>query len=492
MDDGAAGAAGPEPGEVRYGCMESKITEPQKELSVRMDVDVLVVGGGPAGIMAALAAASDGLKVALIENRSFVGGNMTIGLPVLGFLGQKGNQIIKGLPQKFISRLAEQDGASEHRPCPLHMSITLVEPEAVKNVALEMLIEAGVDVLLYAMCAGVIRDGNHLRGIIIESKSGREVILAKQIIDCTGDADVAFRSGVPCEQGDEAGGVQPPTLMFCLGGVDTEKLRTSIAEEPRTYLTDFIPAEYFGQNNQFIVVGLRSLIQKAEADGLHLPVERTIVITGLRQGEVWVNMTRVNGLDGTDPASLTHGEIEGRRQIVDIQKYLIKYVPGFENAFFTKMAPFIGIRETRRIIGKYIMTADDVLGCAHFDDAIAVASYPLDLHHPEGGGCTLEWCGDCYDIPYRSLVPQVIDNLLVAGRCVSSTHEAMSAIRVMAPCMAMGEAAGRAAKLAVRDGVAPADVDVTKLQRELVDSGAYLRISEENLDQKTVPVSAES
>jgi hypothetical protein len=262
--------------------------------------------------------------------------------------------------------------------------------------------------------------------------------------------------------------------MFCLGGVDTEKLRLSISEEPRTYLTDFIPAEYFGQNNQFIVVGLRSLIQKAQQDGLSLPTERTIVITGLREGEVWVNMTRVNGVDGTNPASLSFGEMEGRRQINDIQKYLIGYVPGFENAYFTKMAPFIGIRETRRIVGKYVMTAEDVLGCARFDDAIAVASYPLDLHHPQGGGCTLEWCGDCYDIPYRSLVPEKIENLIVAGRCISTTHEAMSAIRVMAPCMAMGEAAGRAAKMAVRNNILPSRVNVAALQAELLEKGAYL------------------
>ncbi|WP_242457833.1 FAD-dependent oxidoreductase [Pedobacter sp. BS3] len=455
------------------------ITEPARTLPVRAEVDVLVVGGGPSGIIAAQAAAEDGLKVMLLESRSFVGGNMTIGLPILGFLGQKGNQIIKGLPQKFIDRLAARDAASEHRYCPLHMGITLVEPEAVKTVGLEMLTQSGVDVLLYVFCAGVVMDGDTLRGIIIESKAGREVILAKVIVDCTGDADVAYRAGVPCEQGNEQGGMQPPTLMFCLGGVDTEKLRMSIAEEPRTYLTDFIPNEYFGQNNQFIVVGLRSLMQKAREDGFKLPVERTILITGLREGEIWVNMTRVSGVDGTDPVSLSHGEIEAREQIEQIQKYLIKYVPGFENARFTKMAPFLGIRETRRIVGEYTMTRDDILSCRRFDDAIAVASYPLDIHHPQGGDCTLEWCGDCYDIPFRSLVPQKVKNLLVAGRCISTTHEAMSAIRVMAPCMAMGEAAGRAAKMAVHDGIAPSDIDVQKLRKELLEHDAYLRPAEE-------------
>lgn len=450
------------------------IQEPARETPVRMEVDVLVVGAGPAGIIAAQAAASDGLNVALIDNRSFVGGNMTIGLPVLGFLGQKGNQIIKGLPQKFIDRLKEVNAASEHRPCPLHMSLTLVEPEAVKNVGLQVLNESGVKVLLYVFAVGVVKDSDTLKGVIIESKSGREVILAKTVIDCTGDADIAFKAGVKCEQGNESGGMQPPTLMFCMSGVDTEKLRMSIAEEPRTYLTDFIPAEYFGQNNQFIVVGLRSVMEKARQAGYKLSVERTILITGLREGEIWVNMSRINGVDGTNPESLTYGEIEGRKQVEEIQRYLKDFVPGFEKAYFTKMAPFLGIRETRRIVGEYVMTSDDILSCKRFHDAVAVASYPLDIHHPEGGGCTLTWCGDSYDIPYRSLVPVGVKNLLVAGRSISTTHEAMSAIRVMAPCMAMGEAAGRAAKLAVRRGVTPAEVNVDELRAELDSTGAYL------------------
>lgn len=451
------------------------IIEPIKKLPVRMSVDVLVVGGGPSGIIAAQAAAEDGLSVALIENRSFLGGNLTIGLPILGFLGQKGNQIVKGLPQQFIDKLIAQNAASEHRPCPLHMGITLVEPEAVKAVSLNMLKEIGVEVLLFTFFCGVIMEKDKLQGVIIESKAGREAILAKVVIDCTGDADVAYQAGVSCEKGNENGGMQPPTLMFSLGDVDTDKLRMSIADQPSAYLTDFIPAEYFGQNHQYILVGLRNIMQKAKADGMSLPTERTIVITGLKKGEVWINMTRVNGVDGTDPLSLTEGELIARNQIDSIFKYLVKYVPGFENASMLRIAPFLGIRETRRIVGKYIMNRNDILSCARFNDAVAVASYPIDIHHPEGGGCTLEWSGDCYDIPYRSLVPLEVENLLVAGRSISTTHEAMSAIRVMAPCMAMGEAAGRAAKMAVRDGVLPSEVNISKLQKELLDKGAYLR-----------------
>jgi hypothetical protein len=219
-------------------------------------------------------------------------------------------------------------------------------------------------------------------------------------------------------------------------------------------------------------------VQKARQDGIKIPTERTILITGLAKDEIWVNMSRISGVDGTDPASLSYGEIEGRNQMKELRKYLTGYIPGFENAYIDRVAPFLGIRESRRIVGQYILTEDDLLRCRHFEDVIAVGGYPLDIHHPVGGDCTLIWCGDCYDIPYRSLVPLDVENLLVAGRSISTTHEALSAIRVMASCMLMGEAAGRAAKQAVKKGIYPSCIDVKELQDELVAEGGYFRPKE--------------
>lgn len=441
----------------------------------RTEADVLVVGGGPSGIIAAVAAADSGARVALIERRGFVGGNLTIGLPVLGFLSQKGEQIITGLPQRLIDRLRAVGAAGEHQACPLHVSLTLIAPEAVETVALDMLRESGVEIILRTACADAIVDGGRIRGIVTEGGSGRGAIEADVVIDCTGDGDAAFLAGVPCGKGDDLGGMQPPTLMFCMAGADTEKLRMSLASDPQAYDADYIPPEYFLEHRRFIVVGLRKLIEKARQAGLSIPTDRTILITGLREGEVWVNMTRVKGVDGTDPRSLALGELEAAGQIDDIRRYLIEYVPGFENARLDRIAPFLGIRETRRIVGRYVMTRDDVLSCRRFDDAVAVGSYPVDLHHPGDDNCTLEWCGDCHDIPYRSLVPQGVENLLVAGRCISTTHEALAAVRVMSTCMAVGEAAGRAAVMAARAGVSPSGVDVDALRCALIECGGYLR-----------------
>ena len=452
------------------------IFQPARHIKVRAEVDVLVVGAGPAGIIAAEAAAQDkNLKVMLIEQRGFMGGNLTIGLPILSFLGPKGDQVVKGGAQKFIDRMWAKGAASAHYPCKNHMSFTIIDPDQVKTVAWEMMDDAGVEVLLYVFVADTIVENGKIKGVIIESKAGREAILAKTIIDCTGDGDVAFRAGVECNKGDENGGMQPPTLMFCMRGVETQKLRDAICNEPEKYDMDVMPTSQF-RKDKFITVGLRGRILEAQAQGYKVPVARTILITGLAEDEIWVNMTRVSGVDATNPVSYTQGEHDGRFQMYEVIAYLKNFVPGFENAWLEHSAPFMGIRETRVIVGKYVMTAKDILEQKRFDDAIAVAGYPVDIHHAQGGDCTMLFCEDAYQIPYGVLVPPTVEGLLVAGRCSAMDHEAMAATRVMSTCMALGEAAGVAARIAIADGVEVSAVDVTKVQKALLENDAYLAL----------------
>lgn len=449
--------------------------EPEKEVHVKHGVDVLVVGGGPSGIMAAWAASEEGLKVALVENKGYLGGNLTIGLPILGFHSQKGVQIIRGLADKFVKRLADADASSDIRLCPLHMSIAFIEPETVKVVAPEMLLENNVSIFLHSLFVDVIKEGDLVKGVVIENKTGRHVILGKVVIDCSGDADVAYRSGMKYNKGNKDGRMQPGTLEYSMENVDVDKLRKCVSEQPDVYTPEVIPPEYYKENRYFILVGLSKIVEKAKSDGLKMPVDKVVIVTGLGEGEMWINMTRVNGVDGTDPDSLTHAEISSRKQVSVLTKFFNQYVPGFEKARVGRVAPFIGIRETRRIEGNYVLTREDILSRRTFDDAIAVASYPLDIHHPVGGGFSLDWSGDCYDIPYRSLISDQTPNLIVAGRSISTTHEAMSSIRVMAPCMAMGEAAGRAAALALKTRVQPVNLDTRILREHLISKGVYLR-----------------
>lgn len=449
--------------------------EPARDLKVRADVDVLVIGAGPAGIMAAEAAARGGRgKVMLLESRGFLGGNLTIGLPILAFLGADGEQVIKGAPQKFVDRLAARGGATGHKRCKLHMSLTMVDPDLVKTIAWEIMDECGVEVLLYVFVSDAIVENGKLRGVIIESKAGREVIYARTIIDCSGDADVAYRAGVECTMGDKDGRMQPPSLMFSMRGVNLPQVRDNVVNHFDQYTMDIMPPEQFAKGN-FTMVGMRKQLSDAQRKGYNITVARTIFMTGIKDDEVWVNMTRECGTDGTDPVSYTHAERECRRQMYDVARYLIDYIPGFEKSWIENVPPFTGIRETRVIVGRYVYTKEDVLGGTRFDDAICVASYPIDLHHEVGGDCTLEYGKGNYDIPYRVLLPNEFDNLLVAGRSSSMTHDAMAATRVMSTVMAMGEAAGTAARIALEDGVDVADVNIGKLQAALRSNDVILR-----------------
>jgi hypothetical protein len=336
------------------------------------------------------------------------------------------------------------------------------DPEVLKLVALDLLDEAGVRVLLYAFASGVI-GAPRPDGVVFETKSGPLVITARSIVDATGDGDVAALAGAPFEigrLGDEL--VQPMTLMFRM--VEFERYDFSAYRQAH-------PDQWRG------VHGLWDLVRRAsEAGELALTREDILFFGTPHEREVSVNSTRVTGLLGTSVWDLTAAEWQARRQMRQIAAFLRKYVPGFERSYVAQSGVTIGVRETRRITGEYQLTARDLLEARKWDDAIARGTYPLDIHNPPGKGTALMRLppGEFYEIPLRCLLPQRLDRLVVAGRCISGTHEAHSSYRVMPIAMATGQAAGVCAALAARGGKAARDVPARDVQAELRRQGAAL------------------
>ncbi len=459
---------------------------PQRTATLAPETDVLVVGGGPSGIGAALGAAEAGAKVVLAERYGFLGGNSTAGLVLTwasyytssehriepkpvneltlfptdhGF----GKPIIAGVLGRIVDRLIEVGGAI----LPSNRTGYMVpfDPEIFKIVALEMLDSAGVDLLFHAFASGTLSNGDDLKGVIFETKSGPIVIKAKVVVDCTGDGDIAFFAGAPFEVGRlQDGSVQPMTLMFLIGGFEASKFQNYVEK-------------HVDQWNG--VQGLSELMREAVENGeLNVPRENILFFGSVHKDYVSVNSTRITNLYGADVWDLTRAELEGRRQIKQLTSFFRKYVPGFERAFLAQTATNISVRETRRIIGEYKLTEDDVLNAHKFDDVIALGSYPVDLHNPRGRGTFLKKikAGSAYDIPLRCLVPLKIDNLLVAGRCISGTHMANASYRTMPICFATGQAAGVCAAISAQNSQKPRGTPAVKVQEELLRQGAILKM----------------
>jgi hypothetical protein len=337
------------------------------------------------------------------------------------------------------------------------------DPEVFKLVALDLLDEAGVHFLFHAFASDVI--SNHrVKGVVFETKSGPVVIRAHVVIDCTGDGDVAARAGAPYAIGREDDQlVQPMTLMFRITEFELAHFDAYVRQHPDQWRG---------------VHGLWDLIRKAVADGnLQLPREDILFFSTVHDREVSVNSTRVNKVLGTDVWDLSYAEWESRRQMRQIAAFLRHYVPGFDNGYIVQSGVNTGVRETRRILGDYQLTVDDILQARKFPDVIARSSYPVDIHNPEGTGTTLKRLppGEAYDIPLRCLLPQKVEGLIVAGRCISGTHEAHSSYRVMPVSIATGHAAGVCAALAVRHGKPPRAITAADVQAELIRQGANLR-----------------
>jgi hypothetical protein len=337
------------------------------------------------------------------------------------------------------------------------------DPEIFKMVALELLDEAGVHFLFHAFASDVLSD-DRMTGVVFETKSGPLVIRARVVIDCTGDGDIAARAGAPYQMGREEDHlVQPMTLMFRVTEFQRTAFKAYVKEHPDQWRS---------------VHGLWDLIRKATESGeLQLPREDMLFFATPHEREVSVNSTRVTNVLGTDVWNLSYAEWESRRQMRQIAAFLRRYVPGFEKSYVVQSGVNIGVRETRRILGDYQLTAEDILQARKFSDVVARSTYPIDIHNPEGKATTLKRVppGDAYDVPLRCLLPRKTDGLLVAGRCISGTHEAHSSYRVMPVSMATGQAAGVCAALSFRRGKPPREIPVTDVQDELIRQGANLR-----------------
>lgn len=424
------------------------------------DVDVVVLGGGPAGLGAAVAAARSGRSVLLVERYGFLGGNGTAAM-VTNYCGLyatvrgEPQRVVTGVVDDVLSTLAEVGGLNEPQTTPSGLVVQSYDTAALKYAADKVCLAAGVELLFHCFAVGAIVEDRRIRALLVESKSGRAAIVGRVFIDCSGDADLAAWAQAGVVKGGADGYIAYPTMMFRMGAVDGERAETV-----------GIPL-------------LRERAKDARIRGEHSFLRQSPIARAQAHAGEWrANMTQVTldggPVDGTNVEHLTRGEIIGRAQAIAAAAYLKKEIPGFEKSYLLEVAPQLGIRETRRLVGAYELTGDDVRSGRQFDDGIACSGWPIEMHVLGG----IQWASvggrGYYDIPYRALLPREIDNLLVAGRCLSSSQEAQSSARVSGPCIAMGQAAGSAAAMAIDTDRAVGRIDVGELRRALRDQGAFL------------------
>jgi len=443
------------------------------------DYDVLVVGGGNAGCAAALAAARTGARTLLVERYGFLGGTATAAMvgPWMTF-HSGADRIVGGIAQEIVERLIALGGSPGHIPDASGYvpTITPFDPEIHKALLFDLMRESNVHLLLHALVVGAECAGDGVRGATFATVGGPRTVRARCTIDATADAFVAAAAGCELQQGDERGRVQPASLMFRLSHVDMDVLAAYVRERPDQMRTALAPEE---RNAAALtaVAGLYELWQQAQAGGIEIPRELVSFFISPYPDEVTVNMTRVVDVDPLDPDDLTRAEIEARGQAMRLVAFFRARVPGFANARIAATATQIGVRESRRIVGEYTLTRDDILERRTFEDAVARSAYPIDIHNPSGSGTTTYRLppGTSYEIPYRCLVPRRIDDLLVAGRCISTTHEALASTRLTPTVMTLGQAAGTAAALALAAGVRPRALDAHVLRERLIADGVDLR-----------------
>jgi hypothetical protein len=440
------------------------LNEAARRTPLLAETEVLVLGGGPAGIAAAASAAAAGRDVLLVERYGFLGG-MGTAAGVTNFCGLHANvhgemrRVVHGVADELLQRIDALGGLNEPHAIFGRTLAQAYDGAAYKCAADELLLARGAKLLFHALAAGVVMhdDGQRIDALLVETRSGRRAIRAGLFIDASGDGDLSDWAGAPWDKGDAQGELLYPTLMFRVAGVDDARAGEAWRE-----------------------VGPRML--QAQRAGRHRFARQGAILRPMKHAGEWrVNVTQIRNeagraMDGTDALQLSAGEVEGRRQVRDFFAFLRDQMPGFENAYLLEIAPQVGIRETRRVRGHAVLRGQDVLGCASFDDSIGVNAWPLEQH--VAGDVKWSWPSEdsrgYNQLPWRMLLPRRVHNLLVAGRCASMDSVAQSAARVSGGCFVMGEAAGLGAALALRTGRAVADIDVAVLQTALEQQGAWL------------------
>lgn len=447
-----------------------------RDIPVDKSTDVLVIGGGPSGIGAAISAARNGASVKIIEQYGFLGGNLTAGLvgPCMTSFSLDGSiQLVRGVFDEFVREMEKTGGAVHPSKTKSgtpysgfmkfgHEAVTPFDPESAKITAMDMCERAGVELMLHSFVVDTVTSGNAVSGVVVANKSGLEMVPASVVIDCTGDGDVAARGHAKYEYGRvQDGQTQPMTLFFRIANVDDG----AVEDYQAAYPDELFPYEH--------------IVEQAHRDGGYDLPRRGVQIFKTQEPGVWrVNTTRVLDVDGTNAGDLSRAEITARRQVVELMRFFHDRLPGLEHCRLLDTATTVGVRESRRVMGEYVVTLEDLVEGRQFDDVVAVAGYPVDIHNPVSSAGPFDEgippTANIYEIPYGALVPEAIDGLLLAGRCVSATHEALAAIRVMPPSFAMGEAAGTAAAEAVAAKIQPRDISVPELQNRLIEQNAFL------------------
>ena len=456
--------------------------------------DVVVAGGGPSGLIAAIAAARAGAKVTLVEQYGFIGGMATAASvgPFSPF-HYDDQQITMGIPQELIERLMAAGGSTGHLKCvPEYGSgsyMAYFDREVYKAVAFDMVEEAGVTLLLHSFIGGAVTTDGRVMGIRVANKSGFQEVLGKVTVDATGDGDVAASAGAEFKWGRESDNLgQPMTMFFEMSNVDVDALKTYIDTNPddcdwssNLYSSTPLPKEL--NQRYFVVQGFRRFVAEAKAKGeLDMGRDTVLLQSTMRENTIVFNSTRVGKLRGTDIDDFTKAEIQGRRQAMSLAAFMKKYAPGFEHAYVSSTGVQIGVRESRHVVGEYVLTQDDVVEGRRFADVVARGFFPVDIHDPTGskgyqaGGSTWIKPKGPYDIPLRCLLPNSVDGVIMTGRNISAAHEAHGSLRVQGTAFAIGHASGVVAAIAALADVQPRKVNVAKVQQTLIAQRANLEL----------------